>query len=210
MPFAGQAEIATASGSAFVADLHDCLLDLAAPGAPILALALDPCGEAIVQAALGWVEGLSALGLSVRRPPAVLPWLVGVAARLPLRSASLAAILLCGGLDDQAATRRVLDEAQRVLRSGAALLVANPTACPAPRLRRAGHAVAWCRLLEEHGFTVEKTLATRTALPVEAGALRDRTGRAIVPTVVQAPGMTRDRALARHAWESLIVQARAC
>ncbi|HLZ72931.1 MAG TPA: hypothetical protein VKV26_23755 [Dehalococcoidia bacterium] len=197
-----------ARGSAFLADLHDCLLDLGVSNRRLLALALDAGGLATLQTAFDTFDGFIAPGLSARSPTLPLPWIRGAPDRLPIRPGSLAGLLVCGEFRDWPALRPVLDEAQRVLQPGGVLLAADAAA---PGVLRQGHsrsAVAWCRVLEEHGFTVEMTLATRPAPPL-ADAVTVSLGRGeAVVSVTESPGLTRDRALGLHAWESLIVQAR--
>jgi hypothetical protein len=199
MTAGGSALHVTGTGSAFLADLYDCLRDLTLPGAVLLAAALDPSGWSAVIDTLAICPDLSAL-LVGRRPPAgPIAFARAEPRRLPVRDAAAEVMLLGVAALSPQPLRGVFDEARRVLRPGACVLIASPGAPTNGRKLAPHNAVAVCRLLEEHGFSVEKTLTSRQALSHARG---ERSAS------VLATSLTRDRILARHAWESLIVQAR--
>ncbi len=201
----GSALHVTGTGSAFIADLYDCLRDLALPGAALVATAIDPSSWSAVVETLAICPDLHALFASRWPPAAALAAVRAEPGQLPVREGAIDTLLLGAGATPPRLLRGVLDEARRVLRPGGGVLIACPPAParhgPLPR----GNAVAWCRMLEEHGFTVEKTLTTRPAPPCEACGGR---ARAATAAAVMATPQTRDGALAGHAWESLIAQAR--
>ncbi len=201
----GSALHVTGTGSAFIADLYDCLHDLALPGASLAATALDPSSWSAVVETLAICPDLHALLASQWRPAASLAVVRAEPGRLPIRDAAIDAMLLGAAATPPRLLRGVLDDARRVLRHGGSLLIASP---PVPsRLGRLPpwNAVAWCRLLEEHGFSVEKTLTTRPAAPRAGGQVSTL---AVTSAAVVTTPQTRDGALTRHRWESLIVQAR--
>lgn len=190
------------TGCAFVADLYDCLSELALPDSALLVFALDAPGWSAVIDTLQIGAAANAIVVGCR-PPAAFTVAHAQPARLPVRDCAVDAVLLGTATSLPERSRGVLDEVRRVLRPGGGVLIANPghQTLAGSQTQRLG--VAWCRLLEEHGFSVEKTLATRPASTRASG----RQTQAQNASVYRS-SRTRDATLAAHAWESLIVQAR--
>ncbi|HZQ38886.1 MAG TPA: methyltransferase domain-containing protein [Dehalococcoidia bacterium] len=205
MTAGGSALHVTGARSAFIADLYDCLRDLTPPDASLVAVASGATGWAVVLDTLVLCPDLDTL-LVGRRPPAATFAVTRAEPRqLPLRDAAVDAVLLGAAAAAPRRMRGVIDEAWRTLRPGGGVLIASSGAASSGRRLPLQHAVAWCRMLEEHGFSVEKTLTTRSAEWREASGGHAACG---APPCVSSTTRTRDGALSEHAWESLIIQAR--
>lgn len=204
----GSALHVTGTNSAFIADLYDCLRDLTLPGAALLGFALDPPGWSAVVDTVAICPDLRAVLVGSWPPAAAFAFARAEPASLPVRAGTVDAVLLGAAAFAPQRAHAVFAEARRVLRSGGGALIASPSCRRLEGGRTLVQAVAWCRALEEHGFSVEKTLATRAAPPHEAVTARTCTEQPASAAAVCGSSISRDSALAGYEWESLIVQAR--
>src|SRR5690348_17134431 len=94
MTVRGSALHVTGTGSAFVADLYDCLSDLALPDFTLLALALDPPGWSAVVDTLAICAGVNTIVVGHWPSAVAVAFARAEPASLPLREAAVDVALL--------------------------------------------------------------------------------------------------------------------